>query len=82
MADLGRAALIVSFGLALWALVAGIAGAKANRRLLVDSARNALIAEMLGKGMRWTAIQAATKCSRATIAKVAKSGIAEPSGDM
>ncbi len=44
MADLGRAALIVSFGLALWALVAGIAGAKANRRLLVDSARNALIA--------------------------------------
>jgi DNA invertase Pin-like site-specific DNA recombinase len=34
--------------------------------------RNAGIAGMLRSGMSWTAIQAATGCSRATIAKVAK----------
>jgi DNA invertase Pin-like site-specific DNA recombinase len=34
--------------------------------------RNAGIAGMLRSGMPWTAIQAATRCSRATIAKVAK----------
>jgi DNA invertase Pin-like site-specific DNA recombinase len=34
--------------------------------------RNAGIAGMLRSGMPWTAIQAATHCSRATIAKVAK----------
>src|SRR5579872_45813 len=44
MADLGRAALLVSFGLALYALVAGIAAATTNRRRLADSARNALLA--------------------------------------
>src|SRR5262245_14371897 len=44
MADLGRAALIVSLGLALYALVAGTAGAMQNKRRLADSARNALIA--------------------------------------
>ena len=37
-----------------------------------DAARNAGIAGMLRSGMSWTAIQAATGCSRATIAKVAK----------
>src|SRR6202030_996062 len=37
-----------------------------------DTARNAGIAGMLRSGMSWTAIQAATGCSRATIAKVAK----------
>jgi DNA invertase Pin-like site-specific DNA recombinase len=37
-----------------------------------DTARNAGIAGMLRSGMSWTAIQVATGCSRATIAKVAK----------
>ena len=44
MADLGRAALVVSLGLALYALVAGTAAAVSSRRRLADSARNALIA--------------------------------------
>src|SRR5579864_6777405 len=44
MADLGRAALVVSLGLALYALIAGTAAARANRRRLADSARNALLA--------------------------------------
>ena len=53
----------------------GIAKAKAEgayrgRREDVD--RNAGIAGMLRSGMSWSAIQAATGCSRATIAKVAK----------
>src|SRR5579864_8097033 len=44
MADLGRAALVVSLGLALYAFVAGITAARTNRRRLADSARNALLA--------------------------------------
>src|SRR5919199_407215 len=44
MADVGRAALAVSLGLALYALVAGGVAARANRRRLADSARNALLA--------------------------------------
>src|SRR6266566_5400593 len=44
MADLGRAALVVSLGLALYALVAGGVAARANRRRLATSARNALFA--------------------------------------
>jgi DNA invertase Pin-like site-specific DNA recombinase len=53
----------------------GIKAAKAaglyrGRREDVD--RNKGIAGMLRSGMSWTAIQAATGCSRATIAKVAK----------
>jgi cytochrome c-type biogenesis protein CcmF len=44
MADLGRAALVVSFGLALYALVVGAFAARENRRRLADSARNALLA--------------------------------------
>ena len=43
MADLGRAALVVTLGLALYALVAGITGALTHRRRLSDSARIALI---------------------------------------
>ena len=35
-----------------------------------DTARNAGIAGMLRSGMSWSAIQAATGCSRATVAKV------------
>ena len=44
MADLGRAALVVSFGLAVYALVAGAVAAHQNRRRLATSARNALLA--------------------------------------
>jgi cytochrome c-type biogenesis protein CcmF len=44
MAELGRAALVVSFGLALYALVAGAYAARAGRRRLAASARNALFA--------------------------------------
>ena len=44
MADLGRAALVVSLGLAFYALVAGVTAAVTRRRRLADSARNALIA--------------------------------------
>src|SRR3954452_9602393 len=44
MADLGRSALVVSLGLAVYALVAGAVAARANRRRLADSARNGLLA--------------------------------------
>ena len=44
MADLGRAALVVSFMLALYAMVAGTAAALSRQRRLADSARYALIA--------------------------------------
>jgi cytochrome c-type biogenesis protein CcmF len=44
VADLGRGALVVSFGLALYAFVVGGYAARANRRRLADSARNALLA--------------------------------------
>jgi cytochrome c-type biogenesis protein CcmF len=44
LADLGRAALVVSFGLALYALVAGTVAAISRQRRLADSARYALIA--------------------------------------
>jgi DNA invertase Pin-like site-specific DNA recombinase len=37
-----------------------------------DTARNAAIASMLAKGMSWSQVQAATGCSRATVAKIAK----------
>src|SRR5579862_1780127 len=44
MADLGRAALVVSFGLALYAACAGTYAALQKRNRLADSARNALVA--------------------------------------
>jgi cytochrome c-type biogenesis protein CcmF len=44
MADLGRAALVVSFMLALYALVGGTVAALTRQRRLADSARYALIA--------------------------------------
>ena len=43
MADLGRAALLLAFGLALYAAVAGSLAAHCGRRRLHESARNALI---------------------------------------
>src|SRR6476646_1002545 len=42
MADLGRAALVVSLGLLVYALVGGSVAAVTNRRRLSISARNAL----------------------------------------
>jgi DNA invertase Pin-like site-specific DNA recombinase len=52
----------------------GQAKAKAEGRYrgIEDVARNAGIASMLRAGQSWSAIQAATGCSRATIAKIAK----------
>ena len=46
MAELGRAALIVSFGLALYAALAGFWAARTSRRRLADSAGNALLAAL------------------------------------
>jgi cytochrome c-type biogenesis protein CcmF len=43
MAELGRAALVVSLGLSVYALVAGAVAAVQNRRRLATSARNALL---------------------------------------
>ena len=43
MADLGRAALIVAFGLALYAAVAGSIAAHEGRRRLHESSRNAIV---------------------------------------
>jgi DNA invertase Pin-like site-specific DNA recombinase len=37
-----------------------------------DTERNGAIATMLAKGMSWSQVQAATGCSRATVAKIAK----------
>ena len=42
MADLGRAALVVSLGLSVYALVAGTTSAVTGRRRLAASARNSL----------------------------------------
>ncbi len=44
MPELGRAALVVCFGLALYAVVAGFTGAYLGRRRLALSAQNALVA--------------------------------------
>jgi cytochrome c-type biogenesis protein CcmF len=43
VADLGRAALIVAFGLALYAVIAGSVAAHDGRRRLHESARNAIV---------------------------------------
>jgi len=55
----------------------GVAKAKAEGRYRgrpVDEDRHQGIAVMLKAGVSWSDIQAATKCSRATIARVAKRG--------
>src|SRR5438067_4253322 len=46
MADLGRAALFVSLGLALYATLVGAWAARARKRRLADSAGNALLAAL------------------------------------
>jgi cytochrome c biogenesis factor len=43
VADLGRAALILAFGLALYAVIAGSVAARDRRRRLHESARNAIV---------------------------------------
>jgi cytochrome c-type biogenesis protein CcmF len=43
VADLGRAALIVAFGLALYTVIAGSVAARESRRRLHESARNAIV---------------------------------------
>ncbi|GJE82126.1 DNA invertase Pin-like site-specific DNA recombinase [Methylorubrum thiocyanatum] len=53
----------------------GQAKAKAEGRYkgrVEDVERNRGIAAMLSKGLSWSQIQAATGCSRATVAKIAK----------
>ena len=47
MPELGRAALVVTLGLTLYALVAGGAAAYLGRRRLAQSAQNALVAAFL-----------------------------------
>jgi cytochrome c-type biogenesis protein CcmF len=47
MPELGRAALVVTLGLSLYALVAGAAAAHYRRRRLAASAQNALLAALL-----------------------------------
>src|SRR5918992_5685358 len=44
MAELGRAALVLTLGLTVYALVAGAAAARLGRRRLAYSAQNALVA--------------------------------------
>src|SRR3954452_2112134 len=51
MADLGRAALFVSLGLAVYATVAGAWAARTRRRRLADSAGNALFAALGSTGV-------------------------------
>jgi DNA invertase Pin-like site-specific DNA recombinase len=58
----------------------GIAKAKAEGRYRgrpEDAKRNEAIVKMLAGGQSWSAVQTATKCSRATIAKLAKRAAAE-----
>lgn len=57
-------------------LAEGQARAKAQGRSLgrpENIERNALIADLLWKGMSWSQVQTATGCSRFTVAKVARS---------
>src|SRR5436190_15558525 len=60
MAELGRAALVVSLGLVAYAALAGAYGAWKGRRRVVDSARNALIAAfgstVVAAAVLWTAL--------------------------
>jgi DNA invertase Pin-like site-specific DNA recombinase len=53
----------------------GIERAKADKRYKgrpADKARNAGIAAMLAKGQSWSTVEAATGCSRSTIARIAR----------
>ena len=60
MPELGRAALLLSFGLVVYALVAGWIAARQRRRRLALSARNALLASFLttvvAAGVLWASL--------------------------
>jgi cytochrome c-type biogenesis protein CcmF len=60
VADLGRAALVVSLGLVVYAALAGAYAAWKGRRRLADSARNALLAAFgstaVAAAVLWTAL--------------------------
>ena len=60
MPELGRAALLLSFGLVVYALVAGSVAARQRRRRLALSAQNALLASFLttvvAAGVLWAAL--------------------------
>jgi cytochrome c-type biogenesis protein CcmF len=60
MADLGRAALVVSLGLVLYAALGGAYAAWKGRRRLADSARNALLAAfgstVVAAAVLWSAL--------------------------
>ena len=60
MPELGRAALVVAFGLSLYALGAGAWAVRRNRRRLATSAQNALLAAFgataVGAGVLWAAL--------------------------
>ncbi len=61
----------------------GIAKAKAEgayKGRPEDAERNKGIAQMLAKGASWNAIQAATGCSRSTIARIAQRAAAQAEG--
>ena len=51
MPELGRAALVVTLGLSLFALVAGATAAFQGRRRLAQSAQNALVAAFVSTGV-------------------------------
>jgi len=59
VAELGRAALVLTFGLVVYALVAGVYAAMARRRRLARSAQNALLAAFISTavaaGVLWAA---------------------------
>jgi cytochrome c-type biogenesis protein CcmF len=59
MPELGRAALVVCFGLALYAVVAGFAGAYLRRRRLALSAQNALVAAFVAAAVAVVVLLAA-----------------------
>jgi cytochrome c-type biogenesis protein CcmF len=59
MADLGRASLVVSLGLLLYALVAGGYAAASNKRRLAASARNALICSFVSTAVAATVLASA-----------------------
>jgi len=59
MPELGRAALVVCFGLALYAVGAGFAGAHLRRRRLALSAQNALVAAFVAAAVAAVVLLAA-----------------------
>ena len=72
MPELGRAALIVTLGLAVYALTAGATAAKLRRRRLAISAQNALLASVLSTGVAAAVLAAALVRHDFTFAYVAQ----------